>query len=105
MRHKTSRLSGLLTLSLVKCRMAAHVIKIDVEGLELDVLKGLDWDSQRAPRHVLLEVNACVERSGNTADTVLRLLRDRGYEPLTIHGDPFDSSREPPESNVWFRAQ
>jgi FkbM family methyltransferase len=60
------------------------LLKIDVEGAELDVLKGLDDDHWLLIRNIVLET---MEKSGIRAE-IEGLLRAKGFE-ITIEGAPW----------------
>lgn len=79
------------------------LLKIDVEGMELAVLRGVDWTPPMKPQNIIIEVNECIQRAGESAATVQSFLAEKGYEALTVEGDPYDPLIEPTESNIWFR--
>lgn len=60
------------------------LLKIDVEGAELDVLKGLDDEHWPLIRNIVLET---MEKSGIRAE-IEELLKQKGFE-LTIEGAPW----------------
>ncbi len=62
------------------------VVKIDVEGAELDVLRGAPRLLARHPA-VFLELHLdALRRQGDDPAAVLRLLSDAGYQVFTHHG-------------------
>jgi FkbM family methyltransferase len=67
------------------------LLKIDVEGYEQAVLQGaagLFSDDTRKPRSVFVEVHPYAwSRIGTTSRSLLRLLEDSGYAPLTLSGE------------------
>lgn len=59
------------------------LMKIDVEGFELDVLKGgikvLDLDSLQA---IIIELNGSGRKYGNKDEDVVHLLQEKGFKPV-----------------------
>jgi FkbM family methyltransferase len=66
------------------------IVKIDVEGAELDVLRGMHAGlAQRTYRALLLEIHPELLRlRGQTGDACVRLLLDAGYRGWTIDQSP-----------------
>lgn len=89
--------------------MLAHVgwrpvklLKIDVEGAELDVFRGLDWSGAYAPAHVIMEYNHRVSESARQAR---ELLESHGYVAYTVTGERIGMDTVPPEENCWLRRE
>jgi FkbM family methyltransferase len=80
---KLQRLSYFLNNS-SKSGKVIDLLKVDVEGAELDVLKGLDNDHWSLIRNIVLET---MEKSGIRAE-IEELLRVKGFE-FTIEGAPW----------------
>jgi len=78
-----------------KCQQV-RLMKIDVEGFEVEVLKGLDWSAPFAPEVVLMECQPC-----NTEK--ISFLTQRGYRPETVDGRSPVDLEEYPEGNLIFR--
>ena len=80
------------------------LVKIDVEGFEVQALSGLDFEGLFRPRHILMEFeprfSACTWRS---TDEMQAFFASRGYEALTVHGRSLRDGDALPESNVWLR--
>jgi FkbM family methyltransferase len=64
-----------------------HGIKIDVQGMELEVLDGMRDALRRWRPRVVVELHAGVSR-----ERVLRLLSDAGYSGEAIAIDPADTA-------------
>ena len=78
-----------------RCRQV-RLMKIDVEGFELEVFKGLNWDSPVAPEIVLME---CQPWDREKISFLTRL----GYQPETVDGRSTMDLPEYPEGNLIFR--
>jgi FkbM family methyltransferase len=81
----------LQTLSLSRI----HLLKIDVEGYELEVFRGLNWDGPHRPQFVLMECRP-------TEREKIGFLTDRGYTAKTIDGSDMQAADEYPEGNLLF---
>jgi FkbM family methyltransferase len=79
-----------------------RLMKIDVEGYELQVFQGFDFNSVHAPRHIIMEHAVAVADRADL-DGSFRLLVENGYAPFTIVGEEYRFGREPPEDNLWWR--
>ena len=78
---------------------APELLKIDVEGHELQVLEGLDWQGVFRPRHVLVEFDPDGFPGARDAAA---FLADRGYTARTVEGELAAFEKTPVESNLWF---
>ena len=79
-----------------------RLLKIDVEGYELEVFRGLDWDGPFRPMHVIMEFTDQIRTTSQTTRECLGFLRERGYEAFTVDGAPYRDETEVPEDNLWF---
>jgi len=73
-----------------------RLLKIDVEGSEMNVFKGLSWDAPNAPEVVLME---CQPWDREKISFLTRL----GYQPETVDGRSTMDLPEYPEGNLIFR--
>jgi FkbM family methyltransferase len=92
-----------VTLQEVLCRLAPgkiKLLKLDVEGFELSVLKGLDFRGPFRPENLIVE---CYEELFPWASESFDFLVAQGYEALSIDGMPLADCHRVPEQNVWFR--
>lgn len=76
------------------------LLKIDVEGSELSVLRGLDFNGPYRPKHLIVE---CYTDYFPHATDCFEYIRSQGYEALTVDGRRIDECKDLPEQNVWFR--
>lgn len=81
-------------LKTVDCKKV-RLMKIDVEGFELEVFKGLDWDSSMAPETVLMECQPYETEK-------IKYLEERGYKPKTVEGHSINGKENFPEGNLLF---
>lgn len=80
------------------------VLKIDVEGHELEVLRGLSFD-RLAPKHIIAEYlgeSNDTKRPDILDSELYEFLRQRGYRCRTILSEPVVSGKPLPECNAWF---
>jgi len=78
------------------------VLKIDVEGHELQVLHSLFVPGVPRPKHIVLEY---LPATFPEAATIPALLREQGYALSDVDGSPFEQNAltELPEGNLWAR--
>ena len=83
-----------------------ELMKIDVEGFELDVLEGLDFGKPYRPKNIILEFTDYGERFGSHRGgraVIYSFLSSRGYKAFDVFSTPISDADEPRESNAWFR--
>ncbi len=69
------------------------IIKVDVEGHEVEVLKGLMWTIGRFRPLIFLEIHpARIQQEGNSLDELAHVFADLEYRTESIDGEPFDLS-------------
>ncbi len=74
-----------------------HGIKIDIQGMELDALRGMEWTLARSRPKLVLEIHPGVPR-----DEVLALLESCGYHDEPIPLDDSLGEFRDPQSNASF---
>jgi FkbM family methyltransferase len=90
--HPFSKTTGSVEIGQVPLADAVRrldLAKVDVEGGEIDVLRGMGNLLRQEPRPILLIEwsPACQVAAGHSPEELIRVLRDLGYE-LQILGDP-----------------
>jgi FkbM family methyltransferase len=81
---------------------AIDVLKMDVEGHEIEALEGLFCSGSNFPGHILIEF---VPESFKYGIDLPDYLRQHGYEILTILGGPYAGETQVPEANLWARCK
>ena len=77
-----------------------NVLKIDVEGLRLEVLSGAG-DATRAVENIVFEV--LPGEDAERTRTIERFLRDHGFQMSDVDGVAWRPGRTCVENNVWAR--
>lgn len=78
-----------------------RLVKIDVEGLELEVLKGMCFAGSQRPENIIMEC----EPEFPQAEECLAFLRAQGYRIRSVTGTKVTDIRDLPEQNVWGRCE
>ncbi|MGE3914221.1 MAG: FkbM family methyltransferase [Hyphomicrobiaceae bacterium] len=81
------------------------LMKIDVEGHELEVLRGATLSGDASPKHIIVECWGSSDGGGSRPlkDTELfALLIGHGYRCRTIDGQEIGDRVDMPEFNAWF---
>lgn len=81
------------------------LLKMDVEGFEYSVLKGMDFDGRLRPRNLVIEHNGLADHYDQGGGSVFEFMAARDYEALDISGSPAQETNQLDESNVWFRCR
>ena len=78
------------------------VLKIDVEGVEDQVLRSLDLHGPLRPRHIVFElIPELAAQQGSSSNELLGFLSAAGYALRTIEGEPYVVGGSLPEFNLW----
>ena len=77
------------------------LLKIDVEGSEMSVLRGLDFNGPYRPENIIVE---CYTKLFPQAIACFEYLQTKDYEAMTVEGELIKVCRDLPEQNVWFRS-
>lgn len=78
---------------------AVKLLKIDVEGFEVSVFQGLDFNGPFRPANIIVE---CDPRGFENAGECFNFLVSKEYTPKTVEGDSVSNCADLPEMNVWF---
>lgn len=78
------------------------LMKIDIEGYEMEAFKGMDWSDDFKPKNIIMEYSDYVSRTGVTADDIMNFLTERGYRAYTVEKSEYQNGDILPESNLWF---
>jgi FkbM family methyltransferase len=81
-----------------------RLLKIDIEGYELEVFRGMNFDSMYRPKNIIMEYTERVARNADLLKESFELLCNKRYEALTVTGEKYDSSVALPEENLWWRS-
>ena len=80
------------------------LMKIDVEGYELNVLKGLFEDRNTIyPENLILEFNELIEETGHNQRESFEYILGLGYAPFNVLEQPWQFGESLPESNLLFK--
>ncbi|HMO83882.1 MAG TPA: FkbM family methyltransferase [Lacipirellulaceae bacterium] len=79
------------------------LLKIDVEGYESEVLRGLKLDGNEAPENIIMEHLTSVDEWQPGLSYCVDLLRANGYKAHTVEGTPLEQTEVIPEDNVWWK--
>jgi FkbM family methyltransferase len=78
------------------------LIKIDVEGFEQQVLRGLDFAGPFRPRNIIMEYEPMLSKTAwDGLAGVQQFFSSRGYEALDIAGRPLTADQSLIEANIW----
>lgn len=77
---------------------AVDVMKVDVEGFESAVFRGILGSDYPPPRHVVFEF---IPAAFADAHEAVRVLQEAGYTIRQVNGDPFVPGGKPLEDNLW----
>jgi FkbM family methyltransferase len=74
------------------------VMKLDVEGFESEVLRGLFQGGGPKPRHVFFEY---LPERFDTCEETVTLIHSAGYSIRQVNGAPFKPQDQPVDDNLW----
>ncbi|MDB5132016.1 MAG: methyltransferase, FkbM family [Mucilaginibacter sp.] len=80
-----------------------ELIKIDVEGFEMNVFKGFFSNSEIMPKNIIMEFGSQIERTGHTMAECYDYLKNLGYRGYTVVGDIYELNDPLPECNLWLK--
>jgi FkbM family methyltransferase len=80
-----------------------ELIKIDVEGFEMNVFKGFFSNSAIMPKNIIMEFDSQIERTGSSMAECYDYLKNLGYKGYTVVGDIYELNDPLPECNLWLK--
>ncbi len=80
-----------------------ELLKIDIEGFEMNVFKGLFEHCSIMPKNIIMELSDLMERTGYTIDDCYDYLKNLGYDAYSITGDKYNLGDPLPEANLWLK--
>jgi FkbM family methyltransferase len=80
------------------------LMKIDVEGVEADVVAGLDLDGPFRPKNILMELDPQLSSRSWTSFCAARdFFAAKGYDVVDVRGQPIRDPHSIAEQNLWIR--
>ncbi|MCB0518009.1 MAG: FkbM family methyltransferase [Lewinellaceae bacterium] len=80
------------------------LLKIDIEGFEMEVFKTFDFNGEYRPANILMEYVPKHHSNGLDINGCRQFFESRGYELLNIKGDKIKSAAQIIEDNIWLRS-
>ena len=80
-----------------------ELIKLDVEGYEMIILKGFKQINTILPKNIIMEFTIQIERTGFTKEKVIKYFTDLGYDYYDINGIKHPDLTILPDDNIWFK--
>lgn len=81
------------------------VMKMDVEGFEWEILKGLATSNAFKPKNIIMEFkdHACSDNFDKAK--FIEFINELGYAAFSVSGTELTDYRELPEHNIWLKLQ
>lgn len=82
---------------------SVQLLKIDVEGAEMNVLKSLDLSGENRPMHIITEYQSIINPE---VASLFNFLQQNGYQAFMVDGSPLAAppTITPTECNLWFKS-
>lgn len=84
-----------------KATPPVRLIKIDIEGFEMEVFKSFDFHGPYRPANIIMEFMP--QLSAMPFEEVRAFFESRGYELLNVEGEKLASGAKLVEDNLWLR--
>lgn len=81
-----------------------RLLKIDIEGFEMEVFKVFDFNGQYRPSNIIMEFIPRLHSDGISLGSCRAFFEERGYELLNVSGAPIRSEADVQEDNIWLRS-
>ncbi len=82
-----------------------RLLKIDIEGHEMEVFRSFDFSCKYRPANIILEYVPSHVPGGLPFETYRDFFRERGYGLYKVTGKPLDSNNDIPENNIWLKSE
>jgi FkbM family methyltransferase len=81
-----------------------ELIKIDVEGFEMNIFNGFFGQNPAVmPKNIIMEFTDQMERTGYTQTDCYNYFKKLGYEAFTVTGEVYKLNDPLPEANLWLK--
>lgn len=81
-----------------------HLMKIDIEGHEMDVFNAFDFNSRYRPANIIVEFVPSHALHGLSLRSYGDFFKARGYELYKVTGEPIEREDDIPEHNIWLKS-
>jgi hypothetical protein len=81
-----------------------RLLKIDVEGSELEAFRGMSFKRAFRPENIIMEFSDQVVSEKEDLDACWELLIGKSYAPFTVTGLPLSKGFHVPEENIWWKS-
>lgn len=81
-----------------------HLMKIDIEGHEMEVFKAFDFKSKYRPANIIVEFVPSHVRNGLSLKDYGDFFRERGYGLFKVTGESLELGDTIPEHNIWLKS-
>jgi FkbM family methyltransferase len=81
------------------------LMKVDVEGVEMEVMSGLDFTGRFRQENIIVEHTHFLPEAASRLAKLWEFLRARGYEAKTVEGKPVSLDQPAPDLNLWWKAK
>jgi FkbM family methyltransferase len=79
------------------------LLKIDVEGFEMNVFNGFFPFTTIMPKNIIMEFSDYMGRTGYTMQDCYDYFIKLGYKPHDVNGDEYHLNQDLPEANLWWK--
>ncbi len=80
------------------------LLKIDIEGFEMEVFRTFDFSGKYRPDNIIMEFIPKLHSDGFGFDQIRQFFEGRGYELLNVSGENLTSAAQIEEDNIWLRS-
>jgi FkbM family methyltransferase len=80
-----------------------QLLKIDIEGFEMEVLRSFDFNGKYRPANIIMEYIPTLHSDGFRFGEIKHFFESRGYELLNVSGEKLKSEAQIEEDNIWLK--